>query len=89
MVNRTFRYEQFTIAQDPSAWPEYSAMCVSGEDVECGVESGGEGNPEAVEEWMRQHTQGTGHRRYRRNISDYAVWELAALDIRLPDKESQ
>ncbi|MFE7120601.1 hypothetical protein ACFU99_34745 [Streptomyces sp. NPDC057654] len=69
------RYAQFTMVQDASVRPEYSVTCVSGDHLECGGESGGEGVPEVVEAWMRQHAQDTGHRRYRRSICDYAECE--------------
>ncbi|MEU6960188.1 hypothetical protein [Streptomyces chrestomyceticus] len=63
----------FTITQDTTAEPEYEARCVSGEETECGAESGTQHSPGPVEEWQRKHTQETGHRRYRRDFGDYAV----------------
>ncbi len=33
------------------------------------------GGPDWVEEWMRRHTQATGHRAYRRTVTDYALLE--------------
>ncbi|MEU8955804.1 hypothetical protein AB0C93_16025 [Streptomyces sp. NPDC048518] len=73
MTRRVFRYVPFVIEQDQSAEPEYEARCVSGDETECGAESGSYGAPEPVEEWQRRHTQETRHRRYRRNFGDYAV----------------
>ncbi|WP_282697184.1 hypothetical protein [Streptomyces sp. CC208A] len=83
MTRRVFRYVSFAIEQDATAEPEYEARCVSGDDAECGAESGTYSGPGPVEEWQRRHTQETGHRRYRRNFGDYAVMrppaELAEL----------
>ncbi|MFE9610153.1 hypothetical protein [Streptomyces sp. NPDC006012] len=73
MTRRVFRYVPFTIVQDQTAEPEYEARCVSGEESECGARSGTYSAPGPVEEWQRQHTQETGHRRYRRDFGDYAV----------------
>jgi hypothetical protein len=68
-----FRYVPFIIEQDQTAEPEYEARCVSGDDAECGAQSGTYSRPGPVEEWQRRHTQETRHLRYRRNFGDYAV----------------
>ncbi|MFH8980872.1 DUF7848 domain-containing protein [Streptomyces varsoviensis] len=73
-MSRTFRCVPFTIAQDTAAHPEYRAVCVTGEEGDCG-EMVRSGSPGWVEEWMRRHTQHTGHTRYCRTIDDYAVLE--------------
>ncbi|MBB1259674.1 DUF7848 domain-containing protein [Streptomyces alkaliterrae] len=73
MTRRVFRFVPFTIEQDQSAAPEYEACCVSGDEAECGAASGSYGHPGPVEEWLRRHTQATGHLRYRRSFGDYAV----------------
>ncbi|MGW3653879.1 DUF7848 domain-containing protein [Streptomyces sp. NPDC000878] len=75
MTRRVFRYVAYTLVQDPTAYPEYAARCVSGEDADCGAESGMRPAPEEVEEWQRRHTQETRHTRYRRVFADYAVME--------------
>lgn len=73
MTRRVFRYVPFTVEQDPTAEPEYTTRCVSGDESECGARSGTHAGPGPVEEWQRRHTQETGHRRYRRDFGDYAV----------------
>ncbi|MFF2926071.1 hypothetical protein ACFVTP_27340 [Streptomyces celluloflavus] len=73
MTRRVFRYVPFTIEQDQTAETEYEARCVSGDESECGAQSGTHSGPRPVEEWQRKHTQETGHRRYRRNFGDYAA----------------
>ncbi|MEC4020514.1 DUF7848 domain-containing protein [Streptomyces sp. H27-D2] len=75
MSRRIFRYVAFSIVQDVTAEPEYAARCVSGDESECGAESGVGHHPAEVEEWQRKHTQETRHVRYRRNFADYAVME--------------
>ncbi|MFF2022342.1 hypothetical protein ACFVW2_11140 [Streptomyces sp. NPDC058171] len=74
-LRRVFRYVPFTIAQDPTAEPEYAAQCVSGAEADCGAESGACGHPADVEDWLRAHTQETRHLRYRRTFADYAELE--------------
>ncbi|WP_200303958.1 DUF7848 domain-containing protein [Streptomyces adelaidensis] len=76
-TRRVLRYVPYVIAQDATAEPEYEARCVSGDEVECGAESGVRSDPAAVEEWQRRHTQETRHSRYRRGFADYAVMEPA------------
>lgn len=75
MTRRVFRYVPFLIERDQTAEATYEAECVAGEVLECGAESGPHHGPEPVDEWMRKHTQDTGHRRYLRLFSDYAVMQ--------------
>ncbi|MFE7759832.1 hypothetical protein [Streptomyces sp. NPDC057438] len=74
-TRRVLRYVPYVIAQDATAEPEYEARCVSGDETECGAESGVRSDPAAVEEWQRRHTQETRHLRYRRSFGDYSVLE--------------
>ncbi|MEV0265844.1 hypothetical protein AB0I49_31545 [Streptomyces sp. NPDC050617] len=64
----------WTFEQDATTYPEYSATCVTGEEKDCGemIRSGGS---DWIEEWMRRHTQTTGHTRYRRTFDDYVTLE--------------
>ncbi|MEN3586204.1 hypothetical protein AAH978_18890 [Streptomyces sp. ZYX-F-203] len=83
MTRRVFRYVPFAIERDETAEPEYEARRASGDDAECGAESGTHTGPGPVEEWRRKDTRETGHRRHRRSLGDYAVMrppaELAGL----------
>ncbi|MEU1628650.1 hypothetical protein ABZ746_25740 [Streptomyces sp. NPDC020096] len=72
-ARRVFRYVPFTITQDATAEPTYEAECVSGDEAGCGAESGPHHDPEPVEEWMRKHTQESGHLNYWRCFADNAV----------------
>ncbi|MFE7114449.1 hypothetical protein ACFU99_03375 [Streptomyces sp. NPDC057654] len=74
-MSRTFRYVPYMITHDPLACTEVSAVCVSGDDTECGEKSSVYLRPDSVIEWMRQHAQETGHRRYRRSYGHYLLLE--------------
>ncbi|MFI2432563.1 hypothetical protein [Streptomyces sp. NPDC018693] len=74
-TRRVFRYVPYSIVQDATAMPEYEARCVSGDEKDCGAESGVRHDPAQVEEWQRKHSQQTHHLRYRRVFGDYAVLE--------------
>ncbi|WP_055524961.1 hypothetical protein [Streptomyces graminilatus] len=84
MTRRVFRYVAYALVQDPTAYPEYWARCVSGEDADCGAESDTWPGPGEVEEWQRRHTQETRHTRYRRIFADYAVMEPTEGPDRTP-----
>ncbi|MFH8980334.1 DUF7848 domain-containing protein [Streptomyces varsoviensis] len=73
-MNRVYRYVPWKIELDPLALPVYRADCVTGEETDCGemIRSGG---PEWIEEWMRRHTQETGHTRYCRTVTEYVTLE--------------
>ncbi|MEU7046024.1 hypothetical protein AB0A77_33910 [Streptomyces varsoviensis] len=73
-MSRAFRYTTWTVEQDPTARTEYSAECVTGENNDCG-EMIRTGDPAWVKEWMRRHTQATGHNRYCRTVDEYVVLE--------------
>ncbi|MFJ9901224.1 hypothetical protein ACIQPR_48795 [Streptomyces sp. NPDC091280] len=84
MTTRTFRFRQFEISTqsgvtaDESAEPEFEAVCVSGDEKECGEESGLLADAEHLDRWMAEHTRDTGHRRYRRTYGEYATVEPGA-----------
>ena len=69
-----YRFVNYRIAQDPTGEVSRSALCVSGEEVDCG-ESSGELGEEAVGKWMAEHSAATGHARFKRTFNDYAVVE--------------
>ncbi|KPC91897.1 hypothetical protein ADL27_27240 [Streptomyces sp. NRRL F-6602] len=71
MTRRTF--VPFTITRDATVEAEYGARCVSGDEPECGSDSGACHDPAQVPEWRRKHTQQTRHFRYRRTFADYTV----------------
>lgn len=67
------RFVNFTTTQDLEAEPLYAAVCVSGPYADCGETSGSWTVPDEVDRWMVCHTAGTGHGRFRRTFTDYAV----------------
>ncbi|MEU7045485.1 hypothetical protein AB0A77_31120 [Streptomyces varsoviensis] len=77
-----YQYVPWAIVRGPATYPEYRADCVPGEDADAGEDGGGgcgemirSGGPDWGEEWMRRHTQATGHRTYRRTVTDYVLLE--------------
>ncbi|MEU7041557.1 hypothetical protein AB0A77_10930, partial [Streptomyces varsoviensis] len=73
-VSRVFRHVAWMVQQDPTTYPEYSAACVTGDEKDCGqlIRTG---DPAWVQEWMRRHTQDTGHRRYCRTTDEIVLLE--------------
>jgi hypothetical protein len=69
-----YRFVNYRIAQDSTGEVSRSARCVSGEEADCG-ESSGELDEERVAKWMAEHAAATGHTRFRRTFTDYAVVE--------------
>jgi hypothetical protein len=67
-----YRFRSYTIARDESAAPTYEAVCVTGDDADCGESSGERTSPEEVEKWLMGHLRETGHERCRRTFADYA-----------------
>ncbi|MDN3028850.1 hypothetical protein [Streptomyces sp. S.PB5] len=72
-TRRIFRFVPYSIVQDATAEPVYEALCVSGDESDCGAGSGPCRHPSEVEDWQRRHTQETRHLRYRRTFADYAA----------------
>lgn len=73
MTKAVFLYVPWTTRQDPTAFPTYEAKCVTGDETDCGAESGPKLRPQDVETWMDGHLRDTGHTRYLRVFSDYAI----------------
>ncbi|MFJ8699500.1 hypothetical protein ACIREH_09720 [Streptomyces ardesiacus] len=62
--------------KDAAGEDTWRAVCVSGDDNECGVDSGEMGGEGAVVKWMTVHAATTSHTRFKRSFSDYAILEL-------------
>ncbi|WP_328484843.1 hypothetical protein OHS71_41185 (plasmid) [Streptomyces sp. NBC_00377] len=65
MTNKTFRFREYGVTTDETAMPAYQAVCVTGEDADCGADSQDQPDEEALTKWMAEHTRDTGHRRFR------------------------
>ncbi|MFF3553644.1 hypothetical protein ACFYXL_09540 [Streptomyces tsukubensis] len=72
MSRAVFRFEPYTTRQDETVEPEYSAVCVSGDEEACGAASGVRGSALDVDDWMRGHMTETAHRHFKRSFDDYA-----------------
>lgn len=68
-------YKVTSVTADQTAEPTYEAECVTGDDADCGATSGVLFTSDDVTRWMACHTRDTGHTRFRRTCSDYALVE--------------
>ena len=67
------RYVTYKVEADLTALPEYEAVCVTGDDADCGARSVRCADLDAVGAWVLSHAKETGHTRYQRALRDYAV----------------
>ncbi|MFD9151946.1 DUF7848 domain-containing protein [Streptomyces albidoflavus] len=65
MTRATYRFRQYVVTPDELAEPAFQAVCVSGEQTDCGADSGDQEDEEALTRWMTEHTRDTGHGRFR------------------------
>ncbi|MYT25958.1 hypothetical protein GTW69_37780 [Streptomyces sp. SID7760] len=75
---KTYRLREYAVSADESSAPAYQAVCVSGEEVDCGADSADQPDEEELVRWMAQHARDTGHDRFRRARWDYATVEPGA-----------
>ncbi|MFI5746550.1 hypothetical protein ACIBBE_11515 [Streptomyces sp. NPDC051644] len=74
-ITRRFRFQNYEIQPDPVGETTYAAECVSGDEADCGAQSGEKGETSNVAQWIAEHARDTGHQRYRRTVADYATAE--------------
>ncbi|MFC1439776.1 hypothetical protein ABUW04_16080 [Streptacidiphilus sp. N1-10] len=72
---KIYRFRKFTIKPDPMGLPTYEATCVSGDEVECGEQSGETGSAADRDIWIQAHFKSTGHRRFHHTAADYRIVE--------------
>ncbi|MFJ4974906.1 hypothetical protein ACIP6X_06125 [Streptomyces coeruleorubidus] len=77
MSRTAYRFVDYVTRQDPTGELSWSAVCVSGDEADCGAFSG-ETDEETAVKWMAEHTRDTEHTRYRRTFVDYATVEPKA-----------
>jgi hypothetical protein len=70
-----FRFVDYVVRRDDTAHATREAVCVVGEDADCGASSGQQTEERPVVEWMARHRADTGHGRFRRTFTDYATAE--------------
>jgi hypothetical protein len=68
--NRVFRFREYRVKPDETAAAKLGARCTSGDDAECGEESGNQPNEEALTKWMSEHVAATGHQWFERTWTD-------------------
>lgn len=75
MTRAVLRFVDYTTTPDPVGESVWSAVCVSGEEKDCGASSKELDSERAVVDWMAQHCAETRHSRFKRSFSDYALVE--------------
>ncbi|WKX71828.1 hypothetical protein [Streptomyces sp. XD-27] len=68
-MRTVMRYVRHRIRHEPEGGITAEAYCVT---VGCGVESGPQGDLDAVQLWCLRHTGRTGHDLFRRVCTDHA-----------------
>jgi hypothetical protein len=61
-----FREYKVTAVTDPHSLPTFRAVCVTGEDADCGATSGDLTDPDALTRWIAEHYRDTTHSTYER-----------------------
>lgn len=73
MTRAVLRFMNYTTTQDPTGELSWAALCVSGEDADCGANSGSKTDQDEVIRWMSEHCRDSGHDRFWRMFTDYAM----------------
>lgn len=63
-----FREYHVTVLADPMALPACEALCVTGEERNCGAESGTLHAPDELTRWIAEHCAATGHQHYEQTV---------------------
>ncbi|MBK6015816.1 hypothetical protein [Streptomyces sp. MBT53] len=78
---RTYRLREFDVTTQPGvnadelAYPEFQAVCITGDNAACGQTSGLVEDVAEVTEWMARHTRDTGHQQFR-----HAYWVYVTVE---------
>ncbi|MET7716028.1 hypothetical protein [Streptomyces sp. NPDC005407] len=75
MIRAGYRFVDYKVREDATAERTREAVCVVGEDSDCGISSGELVDEEKVTRWMAEHRRDTGHSRFKRLFTDYATVE--------------
>ncbi|WP_369199010.1 DUF7848 domain-containing protein [Streptomyces djakartensis] len=73
MTRATYRFRNYSVTADDTAMSAYQAVCVTGDDADCGEDSGDQPDEAALTKWMAEHTRDTGHERFRQARWDYVT----------------
>ncbi|WP_406094702.1 hypothetical protein [Kitasatospora purpeofusca] len=65
-ATRSYRFRKYHVATaiDSLTLPTFEAVCVSGEERDCGATSGELHTPEELTRWIAGHCAQTGHQSY-------------------------
>lgn len=76
-MRAVLRFVDYTVNLDPAGERTWKAVCVSGDEKDCGAESMVYGGDQAPTDWMAEHCGETGHQRFKRVYEDYALVKKA------------
>ncbi|MFJ7193616.1 DUF7848 domain-containing protein [Streptomyces bacillaris] len=67
-ARRRYRFREYhvTTVVDPMTLPAFEAVCVTGEDNDCGATSGQVQTEDELTHWIAEHCAQTGHDVYHR-----------------------
>jgi hypothetical protein len=63
-----FREYHVTTAPGPIALPTFTALCVTGEERNCGATAGTLHTPDELTRWIAGHCAATGHQDYEQTV---------------------
>lgn len=68
-ITTVMRFREYKVRAviDPQALPTFTAVCVTGEDTDCGATSGDVLDPDTLVQWIAVHFRDTGHTRFERS----------------------
>lgn len=64
---KRFREYKVRAVADPQALPVFTAVCVTGDESDCGAASGDLFDPDQLVHWIAEHFRDTGHTQFERN----------------------
>ncbi|MCX5426092.1 hypothetical protein [Streptomyces sp. NBC_00078] len=65
-MRAAYRFRAYNFTADQSTLPTYQAVCVTGDDADCGADSGPQESEENLNRWMAEHSRDTAHATFRR-----------------------
>lgn len=73
-----------TTVPDPLALPAFTAICVTGEERNCGSTSGTLRTPDALTRWIAEHCAQTGHEHYEQTRPSHTPCRARSVAVKSP-----
>jgi hypothetical protein len=72
MTRQRFRFREYTVraTPDPMTLPTFTAVCVTGDERDCGATSGDLHSADELVRWIATHCAQTSHERYERTVRE-------------------